>query len=186
MNLRLHPLYKKFLLLSVVLGPMIWLLLTEDGRRRSDLVLGHLLGREAVNLAIEHLNGGLTEDEFRALFPSLALVCATRATPFGDRFCQADIGAFNAVPARALRLFLFGERLRALQVDYRRAYHATLIAQLHYRLGRRAAFDQTNLHALSWQVDDGLLLLPAGEPQTDSEAALIWLSTAALHQERRH
>jgi len=182
MNLRLNPLYKKLLLLSLVLGPMIWLVLTEDGQRRSDLVLLYLFGKEELNLAIENLDGNMTEKDFRALFPELPLKCDEGANPFGNRLCTAEIGAFSAIPARAFTLFLQDDLLRAAKVNYRRAYHKTLEDQLSSRLGMRGGHDGSGTDAVSWQVRDGLLLMPPAKPDDDSEAALLWLSSAALQR----
>jgi len=47
----------------------------------------------------------------------------------------AEIGSFNAIPARAFTLYLSGERLRAAKLDYRRAYHETLLEQFRRRVG---------------------------------------------------
>ena len=184
MNLRLNPLYKKLLILSLVLGPMIWLVFTKDGQRRSDLVLLYLFGKEELNLAIENLNGSMTEADFRALFPDLALVCDDGANPFGDRLCTVEIGSFSAIPARAFTLFLEADRLRAAKLNYRRAYHDTLETQLSTRIGARPELEPSGPDAVSWQVGDGLLLMPAAEPGDDSEAALLWLSGAALERRR--
>jgi hypothetical protein len=182
MNLRLNPLYKKLLILSLVLGPMVWLVFTKDGQRRSDLVLLYLFGQEELNLAIENLHGNMTEADFRSLFPELPLTCDKGANPFGDRLCTAEIGAFSAIPARAFTLFLDGKRLRAAKVNYRRAYHAVLENQISNRLGAPPAMDPSGPEAVSWQVGDGLLLMPGSEPEDDSEAALLWLSNSALER----
>jgi hypothetical protein len=180
MNLRLHPLYKKFLLLCIVLGPIVWLTLTEDGRRRTDIVMLHLFGKEELNLAIEHLSANMTEADFRAQFPDLELGCSDTSTPFGDRLCAADVGSFNAVPSRGFTLFLSGQALRAAKLSYRPAYHETLVSQLTRRLGRGADRTEGDAGAMSWHVSDGILLMPVEAPETESEAALMWLSAAAL------
>ena len=76
MNLRLNPLYKKLLMLAIVIGPIFWLVFTDDGQRRTDLVMLHVFGDGGeLNLAIEKLNSGMTEYQFRELFPDLALGC---------------------------------------------------------------------------------------------------------------
>ncbi len=186
MNLRLNPLYKKSLMLTIVLGPMIWLVFTEDGRRRTDLAMLYLFGKGELNLAIERLHSELTEARFRGLFPDLALTCDEGANPFGDRLCTAEIGAFNAIPSRAFTLFLHGSGLRAAKLNYRRAYHETLKQQLTRRLGRP---DRQSLQSaisidgpLVWKPDDGLLLLSPQKPESDEDAALMWLSEAAVRQ----
>ena len=182
MNLRLNPLYKKLLMLSLVIGPIVWLVFTEDGQRRSDLVLLYLFGHEELNLAIENLHGHMTEAEFRALFPDLEFTCDDGPNPFGNRLCTAEVGSFSGIPSRAFTLFLDGERLRAAKLNYRRAYHETLERQLSGRLGMRAGHDESGPDAVSWQVSDGLLLMPAARPEDDAEAALMWLSAAAVQR----
>jgi len=187
MNLRLHPLYKKLLLVLVVLGPIIWLVFTEDGRRRTDLVLLHLLGKAELDLAMEHLHSGVTEGQFRELFPDLALACDMGSNPFGDRRCTAEVGSFNAIPSRALTLFLRGDRLRATKLAYRPAYHEILKKQLEKRVGRPAREKSTGSGTeegpLTWKVRDGLLLLSPEEPKSDEDAVLMWVSEAALRQQ---
>jgi hypothetical protein len=180
MRLRLHPLYKNLLILAVVLGPIVWLVLTDDGKRRTDLVLLALLDKAEVKLSIEHLRGDMTEADMRRLYPELPLACKDVSTPYGDRLCAAEIGAFNQIPSRALTLYLAGDRLRAVKVNYRPHYHDQLQRQLAERLGKLGIRGEPREGALAWKVDDGLLLMPVDEPQADGEAALIWLSAGAL------
>ena len=186
MNLRLNPLYKKLLLLTIVLGPIIWLVFTEDGRRRTDLVMLHLFGKGELDLAIEQLHSDMTEARFRELFPDLNLRCQEAANPFGNRLCTADVGAFAAIPSRAFTLYLSGDRLRAAKLDYRRDYHDTLKQQLRRRVGSPVGQSPGGSAAaagpITWEVSDGLLLLPSKKPKSDEDAALIWLSKPALQQ----
>lgn len=171
----LPPLYLKLLLLAAVIGPFYWLVFTDDGQRRTDLVLLHLMGRPEVRLAIENLRPDVTEADFRKLYPDLELTCGAGGAPFGERLCATRIGAFNQIPARALTLFLAGDRLTAVRVDYGRGYHEELRAQLERRVGRPVTGQ-----ALSWPVSDGVLLMPVTKPDSDSEAALFWLSPRAV------
>jgi hypothetical protein len=186
MNLRLNPLYKKLLMLSIVLGPMIWLLFTDDGQRRADLALLFVLGKGELNLAIESLHSDMTEAQFREQFPDFDLTCDEGANPFGDRLCTGEVGAFSGIPSRAFTLFLLGDRLRAAKLNYRRAYHETLKGQLTRRVGspvpQSLATPVPVDGPVSWVVPDGLLLLPPQEPDLDVDAALMWLSEAAMRQ----
>ena len=182
MSLRLPPLYKKLLLLAIVLGPIVWLVFTPDGRRRTDLVMLYLFGKQEFNLAIENLQGSMTETEFRDTFTDLELSCANAGNPFGNRVCTADVGSFNAIPSRGFTLFFDGDRLRAAKLNYLSAYHETLETQMTKRLGMRAERREANGDAVSWQVSDGLLLMPGTVPESDADAALMWLSAAALQQ----
>jgi hypothetical protein len=186
MTPRLHPLYKKLLLILVVAGPFFWLVFTEDGQRRTDLLLLRLAGKPGINLAVERLTGSLRELDVRSLFPDLQLRCEAAASPFGDRVCSAEIGAFDGIPARALSMYLAGDRLRAAKVSYRRAYHEALTRQLAGRLGPPERPSEASAPAgskvASWRVADGVLLLPAGHLGLNEEAALLWVSAAALRQ----
>ena len=85
MKLRLHPLYKNLLLLAIVLGPLYWLLLTEDGQLRADVALLSLLGKPELNLTLEGLHAGLTESQLREIARDLSLSCMVVETPFGDQ-----------------------------------------------------------------------------------------------------
>lgn len=171
----LHPLYKKLLLVAIVIGPFYWLVFTADGQRRTDLALLHLMGKTQIGLAVELLQPTMTEGDIRQLFPDLELQCAAGGAPFGDRLCTAPLGAFNQIPARALTLHLEGDQLRALRVDYRRGYHEPMRAQLERRIGAPQIGE-----ALTWPVTAGVLLMPAERPRSDAEAALFWLSTQAM------
>jgi hypothetical protein len=186
MKLHLHPLYKRLLLILLVAGPFFWLVFTEDGQRRTDLLLLRLTGKPEINLAAEHLAGSMREADIRALFPDLKLRCEADENPFGNRVCTADIGAFDRIPARALSLYLAGHQLRAVKVSYRRAYHRALTQRLEGRLGPPGGRSEAGVPAAakvaSWGVADGVLLLPAGHLDLNEEAALLWVSAAALQQ----
>lgn len=187
MNLRLNPLYKKLLLFAVVLGPIIWLFFTADGRRRTDLVMLHLFGKGAeLNMAIEKLHSGMTEAQFREAFPDLALRCGEGASPFGDRLCTSRVDAFSGIPSRAFILFLRGDELRAAKLNYRRAYHETLKSDLTRRVGTPVPQSLQGPAVmegpLSWVVSDGVLLLAPEEPESDRDAALMWVSETAMQR----
>ena len=175
MNRRLHPLYKRLMLLAIVIGPFFWLVFTEDGQWRTDTVLLMLFGKPELNLALERLYPGLDEATLRERFPKLELRCSEAATPFGDRLCTAEIGTFNGIPSRHLVLYYTEERLSAAKIDYRRSYHARLQGWLHKRLGAPQSEDG----AWSWPGDDGLIIVRAGTLGPDDEPAVLWLSREA-------
>jgi hypothetical protein len=180
MQYRIHPLYKNLLILAIVLGPIVWLVLTEDGQRRTDLVLLALLGKPEIKLAVEHLTADVTEADLRRLYPDLPLSCSEGPNPYGDRLCGAKLGAFNQIPSHDVAFYLAGQRLRALKVNYRPHYHDSLKAQLAERLAKEGILAEVRGGALAWQVDGGVLLMPVEAPQDDREAALMWLSTEVL------
>jgi hypothetical protein len=191
MNLKLNPLYKKLLLLTIVLGPIYWLVFTDDGQRRTDLVMLYWFGDGSeLNLAIEKLHSTMTEAQFRELFPELNLQCDEGANPFGDRLCNAEVDAFSGIPSHAFTLFMLGDGLRAAKLTYRSAYHETLVRDLTRRLGSpvpQSLASPTPVEGpLSWVVPDGFLLLPGEKPESDVDAALMWVSVAAVQHRREH
>jgi hypothetical protein len=187
---RIPRLYKTLLALAAVLGPIYWLMLTEDGQRRTDLALMWILGRPSFDAALESFTDRLTEARLRESFPAIDFQCADGANPFGDRLCGARIGSFNQYPARGLSLFFEGERLSAVKVLYPPAYHGRLRGWVERRVGRLAE-GAGGAGALApqpvvddgvaaWRVPDGVLMLKDGELGRGDEPALLWLSGAAL------
>ncbi|MBK1701526.1 hypothetical protein [Thiococcus pfennigii] len=180
MKPRLHPLYTKLLLLAIVFGPFYWLVFTDDGQWRTDTVLLMLFGKPALNLAPERLYAGFDEAAVRERFPKVDLRCGAAATPFGNRLCGAEIGTFNSIPSRRLVLYYGDEGLMAAKIDYRRGYHARLLAWLTRRLGApETGADGTTA---TWPADEGLVVARAGELGADEEPTLLWLSHAVLAQ----
>lgn len=182
MRYRIHPLYKKLLLLVIVIGPFFWLVFTEDGQWRTDTVLLSLLGRVELNLALERLHPELTEEALRELYPDLDLDCGALANPLGDRLCAARIGTFNGIPSDRLTLFFDDDRLNAVKVNYRRNYHDRLVRSLHRRIGvpreSDVARDDDEAATHTWLVDHGVVVIRAGQLGRDEESAVLWLSRA--------
>jgi hypothetical protein len=193
-DFRIPRLYKTLLALAAVLGPLYWLMLTEDGRRRTDLALMGILGRPAFDAALESFTDRLTETRLRQSFPALELQCNDGVNPFGDRLCLAQIGSFNGYPARGLSLFFDGGRLSAAKVLYPRAYHASIRGWVERRAarvsaeadgsGRQTPAPVVDNGVAAWRVPDGVLMLKDGELGPDDEPALVWLSGASLRSQR--
>lgn len=182
--------YKSLLMVALVLGPFYWLAFTEDGQRRTDLALMFLLGKPELNAAMELFTSALTETRFRETFPKLEFQCAEGANPFGDRLCAAEIGAFNAMPAASVTLFMVGEQLRAVKVSYRRAYHPLIREWVEARIDDLPeASPAVSPPAVSpviqdgvaaWDVPDGVLVLRDGPLENREDPALFWLSGAVM------
>jgi hypothetical protein len=175
MNLKLPKTYKLVLALAVVAGPFIWLVLTEDGQRRSDLFLLHVTGHRAFNIGLDRLTPQVTLADIEQQFPRVSFACREVSSNLGDRVCAADIGSFNGIPARAARLWTGGGTLRAMQLDYRRRYHALLVESLSGSFGapeRQAGGGQS---VYAWELPGGTLLLPETVEQ-EGDAALMWLA----------
>ncbi len=191
-DLRIPRLYKTLIALVAVLGPIYWLMFTQDGQRRTDMVLMSLLGRPAFNAALESFTDQLTEPRLRESFPALELGCSDDATPFGDRLCAAPIGSFNQYPARAVTLYFSAGQLSAVKVIYQPAYHDRIRAWVERRVGRPSPVSSARERSPSepaptvraevatFPTSGGMLLLKDGELGKADEPALLWLSKGAL------
>jgi hypothetical protein len=178
MRFKLPKTYKLLLALAVVAGPFIWLVLTEDGQRRSDLVVLHLLGHRAFDVALDKLAPTVSMALIREQFPRVAFDCGPTRSNLGEERCAARIGSFNGVPARAARLWLHDDALRALRLDYRRRYHALLAASLEQSFGEPERQAAGGGVVLAWRLEEGMLLLPE-LPGDDDDAALMWVAAGA-------
>lgn len=191
-DFKIPRLYKTLLAVVAVLGPIYWLMLTEDGQRRTDLTLMWILGRPSFDAALESFTDRLSEARLRESFPAIDLRCTDGANPFGDRLCGARIGSFNQYPARWLNLFFDGERLSAVKVLYPAAYHARIRGWVERRVARLAEGQGAGGAGVSiqdpevsggvaaWRVPDGVLVLKDGDLGPADEPALVWLSGATL------
>lgn len=189
MKRRLHPLYTRLLLLAIVIGPFAWLVFTEDGQWRTDTVLLSLMGKTQLNLALDRLYPGLSEERIGEQFPDLELRCTAVDTSFGDRVCTGEIGTFNGIPSDSLVLYYAGERLAAAKIAYRRSYHGRMLRWLHDRLGTTQASlvgrDDKPSPTHAWAAEAGLVVARAGELGRDDEPAVLWLSQAAVPDRMR-
>ncbi len=164
--------YKTLLALTVIIGPITWLMLTEDGRRRSDLMVLGFTDKPLVQMRLAPLSPAFTEEQVREFLPELQWQCGNQRSSFGERGCTAEIGAFNDVPAETLAMYYQENALQAMKVNYRAAYHASL-TEILGRILDKPANDEG---VLRWVTDHGLVLLPqalSGDPET---ASLLWLS----------
>ncbi len=176
MRFQLPRLYKLLLALVVVIGPFYWLVLTEDGRRRSDLFILHILGKPSFNIAYDRLTGTVTEADIAEQFPKVEFQCADRPSALGARVCAAEIASFNGLPARRAALHYGAGRLTALRLDYRLHYHGLLTESLRNGLGEPVA--QARGSTLHWRTGGGTIVLPANAPEAPVDAALMWLAPA--------
>ena len=56
MNFKIPSFYKRILAFFVVIGPIFWLVFTEDGQRRTDIVLLTLWGEDEIALNLKALD----------------------------------------------------------------------------------------------------------------------------------
>lgn len=178
-DFRIPRLYKTLLAVVVVLGPIYWLMLTDDGRRRTDLVLMHLLGRPAFDAAVDAFSPTLTEERLRESFPGLELACADGPNPFGERLCTALIGSFNQYPAQSVIWYFAADRLTAVKLIYQRAYHEAIRDWVKRRVSDTGVATEDGQGISAWPVAEGALVMKSGDLAEHDEPALFWLSPVA-------
>ena len=174
--------HKTFLITLLVITPLWWLLMTEDGQRRADAVLLRLFGDKPIELNLKALDGQLSEQELRQVYPDLPWQCVDAKTSFGTRVCSTPIGTYNGLPARMISVFFGNDRITVLKLDYRERYHSQLTQQLQQQLGQPLAIpvDQAESgsvgNLLKWQTSHGTLVMKQSLGKQD-EAVLLWLAS---------
>jgi hypothetical protein len=175
--------HKTFLIVLMVLTPLWWLTMTEDGQQRADSVLLRLLGDKPIDLKIEALDGGLTEAELKQVYPDLPWQCQDANTNFGNRVCSSKIGTYNGLPSRLISFYFANNRLRVFKLNYRENYHVQLGSQLIDQLGQPAVPVATRGEApppeniLQWQTPFATVIIKEDLTKGE-EAALLWLAKA--------
>jgi len=170
--------HKTIFALVAVLGPLYWLMLTEDGQRRVDAVLLRLSGKPAIEFNLKALDGGYSEADLKRAFPHQDWQCRDQSSPFGQRLCVAGIGTFNGLPARYLTLFFQDGHTSGLKLVYRNLYHDQLLGQLVQQLGQPrpdAPGTPPAKAVLRWQTGQGLVVLKQ-QLLEGEEPALLWLA----------
>ncbi|RDH88019.1 MAG: hypothetical protein DIZ78_02350 [endosymbiont of Escarpia spicata] len=186
----LLELYKKLILLGIVIGPIFWLVFTDDGQRRSDSVFLWLKGENSIEFNLKELDAALTETELKTVYPDITWQCETRETSFGDRLCLTLIGTFNGIPAKYLTLFFADQRISALKLIYHPGYHKQLQGQLLQQLGdaedesRAAVTAPAPESIVRWRTNHGEVVVKRKLTE-DEEAALFWLSPSRLMSYRQ-
>lgn len=162
-------------LLALILGaPLVWLMLTTDGQRRTDLFLLKLKGLPEVDIRFDALSPGLEMADLQGQMPAINFNCAT--APEGGEACHANLAGFNSVPAHFLTLFFGEQGLKAVKVRYRRSYHDHLLAVLGRDYGAPAEGAEAGAPRLHlWSAGEGALILPQAAPPKQP-AELVWVA----------
>ncbi|MES9941010.1 MAG: hypothetical protein ABW104_12865 [Candidatus Thiodiazotropha sp. 6PLUC2] len=185
MNLKLPPLYKRLLAFVAVIGPIFWLVFTEDGQRRTDTVVLSLWGEDEIKLNLQALDNQVTESEFMQVFPDITWQCQDEVGPFGNRLCASRIGIFNGIPAQFITVFFHDKWVNGVKIGYRREYHEHLKQQLWQQMGNpvpNSVTPQTTENrpsVLHWTTDNGHVILK-DSLETNEEASLMWLPFSML------
>lgn len=176
--MKLNRLYKKLLLLFAVFGPFFWLVFSDDGRRRADIVFLTVVdGGTTVNLAFSKLRRTVTETDLRGSFPDVDFACVEQPSPFGDRRCGAPVASFNGAPASSLSAFFAGGRLSVVKLVYQPAHDAYVKGVLMKELGQPTIDGSDSERLYLWRTPDGVVIMPVAVPQTLDDATVMWLAT---------
>jgi hypothetical protein len=184
MNLKLPTLYKRLLAFLIVIGPIFWLVLTEDGQRRTDSMVLYLWGEDEINFNLEALDSQFTEDDLKKVFPDIEWLCQDKPSAFGNRMCAARIGIFNGIPARYIAVFFQDRWINSVKIAYRPIYHNQLIEQLRQQVGTpetdhtQDAESSQPIELLRWETGKGHIILKSVLDEKE-EPALLWLANAA-------
>jgi hypothetical protein len=183
-KIRVPKFYKRLLLVAIVVGPMWWLVFTEDGQRRSDMALLYLFGDDPLYLNLKVLDDRFTEQEMRQLYPEIPWQCQEQASAFGVHTCVGKIGSFNQVPADYAKFYFGDSTLNAVKVVYSQNYHSILGKDLNHQLGNPLepfASDDFPVgeDVVRWRTDGGFVLAKKKLNKGD-EPALLWLSSRQM------
>ncbi|MCU7843357.1 MAG: hypothetical protein KZQ93_05910 [Candidatus Thiodiazotropha sp. (ex Monitilora ramsayi)] len=185
MNFKLNPIYKRLLAFIVVIGPIFWLVFTEDGQRRTDSVVLFLWGEDEIHLNLEALDDQFTEAQLKEVFPDIQWQCQDEASSFGNRLCASRIGTFNSMPARYITVFFHDQWVNGLKVVYRRIYHDQLIQQLFQQMGNPITENMKGSETpqadtiLRWDTGKGNVILKHVLNEAE-EPALLWLPHSVM------
>lgn len=185
MNFKLPSLYKRLLAFFVVIGPIFWLVFTEDGQRRTDTVVLSLWGEDEIKLNLQALDNQVTETEFLKVFPDITWQCQDEVTPFGNRLCATRIGIFNDIPSRYITVFFHDKWVNGVKIGYRRKYHQQLKQQLWQQMGNPVTnsdnpqTEENNDPVLHWTTNTGHVILK-DKLEDNEEASLMWLPFSML------
>ncbi len=175
---RIPRLYKTLLALTVVIGPITWLMITEDGRRRSDLMVLSFKDAPMVQMRLAPLTSAFTEEQMREFLPEIQWQCSNNRSDFGERSCVSPIGAFNETPAHYMVMYYQESALQAMKVVYSDDYHNYLTGLVTQMLGS----PNDNGGILRWPTEGGLVLMPAKLTADTREPSMMWLSAERVIQ----
>lgn len=179
--MRLAKLYKTIILIAMVVGPLYWLMITEDGKRRTDTLMLWLTGGDPININFLALDNQYTTDEWQKVFEDIPWQCRDEASSWGDTICFAEISSYNGIPAHYLSAFFVNDYISGLKLVYRNQYHNQLGLELQHQLGKPQLMNtdsegQVNdKTVLQWQTDGGIVLIKQQLASGEEEAALLWL-----------
>lgn len=169
-------LLKRLYLIAIIAAPLVWLILTDEGHRFTDITLLKLKGGESMDIHLQALDSSFSEQGLRDQLPDIPFNCGRQNTALGERICQVQLASLNGLPARFAIAYFRDNRMQGFKVGYQRPYHETLIKQLFAELGEPGGhITATGAPGLyRWVVGDGELMLLDEHSLEGNEPALLW------------
>lgn len=179
--MHISKLYTTILLIGIVIAPIYWLMVTDDGKRRTDTLLLWITGGDPIDINFKVLDSHYTVEDWKKVYADINWDCRAHPSSFGDHICHSEIAAYNGIPSRYLSVFFRDGRSSGLKLVYRNLYHNELGIELQNQLGRPRVIKTTTADMpdadsmLLWQTEFGQVMLKQQLHSGGEEAALLWL-----------
>jgi len=169
-------LYKTLIFIGMVVGPIYWLMFTDDGTRRTDTMVLWLAGGQLIDLNFKALDSHFKPADWKRVYPDADWQCKETRSSLGDSLCYAEIASYNGIPSNYLSVFFYNEITTAVKLAYRDQYHNEIGRDLVEQLGKPSVKNQPdNSSILQWETDSGLILLKKTLKRGE-DATLIWIA----------
>ena len=177
----MFKIYKTVIIIAIVVAPIYWLMITEDGKRRTDTLMLWIAGGDPIDINFKVLDNKYSVEDWKKVYEDIDWQCEEQASTWGDEICYAEISSYNGIPAYYVSVFFSDNYASALKLVYRNQYHARLGEDLISQLGQPervsagmdAAPDSNSI--LRWPTDHGTVLLKQELGSGEEEASLLWL-----------
>ena len=166
---------KRLYIIVILAAPLFWMILTDEGRRFTDTTILKIQGGETMDIHLEALHSGITEQGLQDQLPETPFNCGKHPSALGERICQVQLAAFNGLPARFAIAYFHQDRLRGFKVGYQRPYHGQLLHYLQNTLGEAVAEQLGEAPGIyRWKVGDGELVVLDENSLQGNEPSLMW------------
>lgn len=180
--MHLFKIYKTFAIIALIVAPIYWLMVTEDGKRRTDTLILWLGGGDPVNINFKALDNHYSMQDWQQVYADIDWQCREQPSTWGDEICYSEISSYNGIPSRYITAFFDAGYISALKLVYRNQYHDQLGYELQNQLGKpellRSAPEDapdTANNIVRWPTDHGVVLLKQQLGSGEEEASLLWL-----------
>lgn len=168
----MHKFYIRILIITLVLGPLTWLMFTDEGQRVGDIFMLELGDSEPLNLNFAQLSSRVDEATLMEQFPQIKLACVDQKIAFGMRQCSSPISAINGTPAQYVTFYFIQNQLIEVNVGYQPSYHQYLYNGLLASFGEGEVGPEAGLRR--WNTGKGLLYAPPQTLTVGKKTVLIW------------